>query len=112
MVNVKTTQLLVVWEKNLLKHSANHLIHFPRPLFNAKHANMLSECPAEKPARNRGLSCLEVKGRAGGNGAGREEWPIFLQGRKAADAAGLKRSFVLPSAAKGVLVLTAADLGA
>lgn len=68
MVSFKTTQLLVVG-KTLLKHRANHLIHF-QVLFDAKYANMLLECPAEKPSRNRGLSCLEVKWGAGGNGAG------------------------------------------
>lgn len=45
MVSFKTTQLLVVG-KTLLKHRANHLIHF-QVLFDAKYANMLLECPAE-----------------------------------------------------------------
>lgn len=76
-VNFKTTQLLVVW-KTLLKHHANHLIHL-QVLLNAKYANMLLEGPAKKPAGNTGLSCLEVKWRAGGNGDGENNGPFSLQ---------------------------------
>lgn len=81
MVNSTATQLLVVW-KNPLKHHANHLIHFPSPFLMQ---NMLICCwsvQLERPDRSGGLSCGEVKRRAGGNGAGPEEWPIFPSGKK------------------------------
>jgi hypothetical protein len=71
VVNFKTTQLLVVWEV-LLKHHANHWIHFSSLFLNAKYANMLLECPAVKPARSWGLSPMEVKWKAGGKWALRE----------------------------------------
>lgn len=81
MVNSKTTQLLVVWKKPL-ETPCQSFNSFSKSFFNAKYANMLLECPAGKPARNWGLSCLEVKRRAGGNGVHLEEWPIFPLGKK------------------------------
>lgn len=66
VVNFKTTQLLVVW-KVLLKHHANHWIHFSSLFLNAKYANMLLQCPAGKSARIWGLTPLEVNCEAGGN---------------------------------------------
>lgn len=107
MVNFKTTQLLVVWKKKvLLKHQANHWIHFSSLFLNAKYANMLLECPAGKPARSWGLSLTEVKWEAGGKWVVREKRSIFPPGKKIGLVpAGSSVPLYLASAAEGVNAL-------
>lgn len=81
VVNFKTTQLLVVW-KVLLKHHANHWIHFSSPLLNAKYANMLLECPAGNLLETGASLHWRLNASLVGIGYRENNGPFSLQGRK------------------------------